>query len=249
MSGHSKWSTIKRQKGLNDSKRGQAFTKLSNAITIAVRSGGSADPSFNFKLRLAVDAARAANMPKDNIDRAISRASGKMAGDMDEAVYEGFGPGGVSIIVETATDNNQRTVSEVKSTFDKNGGSLGVPGAVSYQFEQKGLISVQKNGQTLDELFLTAAEAGAEDVEDGEEEVTVYTKPEELNAVRETLANAGLTITGAEFTRKPTIIVSIEEIEKAQKILSLLERLESLGDVQKVYANFDIPDEVMKQLS
>jgi YebC/PmpR family DNA-binding regulatory protein len=168
---------------------------------------------------------------------------------MGSCIDVGFGPGGVSIIVETATDNNQRTVSEVKSTFDKNGGSLGVPGAVSYQFEQKGLISVQKNGQTLDELFLLAAEAGAEDVEDGEEEVTVYTKPDELNAVRETLANAGLTITGAEFTRKPTIIVSIEEIEKAQKILSLLERLESLGDVQKVYANFDIPDEVMKQLS
>jgi YebC/PmpR family DNA-binding regulatory protein len=248
MSGHSKWSTIKRQKGANDAKRGQAFTKLSNAITIAVRSGGSADPNFNFKLRLAVDAARAANMPKDNIDRAISRASGKTAGDMEEGVYEGFAPGGVSVIVETATDNNQRTVGEVKSTFDKNGGSLGVPGAVSYQFDQKGLITVQKNGMSLDDLFLLAAEAGAEDVEDGEEEVSVYTKPDELNSVREALVAASLTITGAEFTRKPNLLVTIDEVEKAQKILNMLEKLESLGDVQKVYANFDIPEEIMKQL-
>lgn len=249
MSGHSKWSTIKRQKGVNDAKRGQAFTKLSNAITIAVRSGGSSDPNFNFKLRLAIDAARAANMPKDNIDRAIARASGKNAGEMEEAVYEGFGPGGVSIIVETATDNNQRTVSEVKSTFDKNGGSLGVPGSVSYQFEQKGLITVAKNNKSLDDLFLLAAEAGAEDVEDGEEEMTIYTKPEELNVVREALTKADLPVTNAEFTRKPNLLVSIDDTEKAQKILSMLEKLESLGDVQKVYANFDIPDEIMKQLS
>jgi YebC/PmpR family DNA-binding regulatory protein len=248
MSGHSKWSTIKRQKGVNDAKRGQAFTRLSNAITIAVRSGGSADPNFNFKLRLAIDAARSANMPKDNIDRAISRASGKMAGEMDEAVYEGFAPGGVSVIVETATDNNQRTVSEVKSTFDKNGGSLGVPGAVSYQFEQKGLIMVQKNNKSLDDLFLIAAEAGAEDVEDAEEEVAIYTKPEALNTVRESLSQLGLTITGAEFTRKPTLLVSIEDVEKAQKVLAMLEKMESLGDVQKVYANFDISEEIMKQL-
>jgi YebC/PmpR family DNA-binding regulatory protein len=232
MSGHSKWSTIKRQKGVNDAKRGQAFTRLSNAITIAVRSGGSADPNFNFKLRLAIDAARSANMPKDNIDRAISRASGKMAGEMDEAVYEGFAPGGVSVIVETATDNNQRTVSEVKSTFDKNGGSLGVPGAVSYQFEQKGLIMVQKNNKSLDDLFLIAAEAGAEDVEDAEEEVAIYTKPEALNTVRESLSQLG----------------SIEDVEKAQKVLAMLEKMESLGDVQKVYANFDISEEIMKQL-
>lgn len=249
MSGHSKWSTIKRQKGVNDAKRGQAFTRLSNAITLAARSGGSSDPSFNFKLRLAIDAARAANMPKDNIDRAIARATGKLAGEMEEAVYEGFGPGGVSIIVETATDNNQRTVSEVKSTFDKNGGTLGVPGAVAYQFEQKGMITVVKNGKTLDDIFLIAAEAGAEDVEEGEEDAYIYTKPDELNTVREAVQAANLTITEADFIRKPTLMVSIDDAEKARKVMTLLDRLESLGDVQKVYDNVDISEDIMKQIT
>lgn len=246
MSGHSKWATIKRAKGVNDAKRGQTFTKLSNAITLAVREGGGvADPAFNFKLRLAIDAARSANMPKDNIDRAITRASGKGEAALEEAVYEGFAPNGVSLIIETATDNKQRTVSEVKSTLDKGGGTLGVQGAVSYQFEQKGLITVEKEGKSFDELFLIAIDAGAEDVEESSEEVLLYTKPEDLNRVRENLLGQNLKITTAEFTRQPTLLVKIDDAEKAQKVLALLDKLESLSDVQKVYANFDIPEELI----
>jgi YebC/PmpR family DNA-binding regulatory protein len=245
MSGHSKWSTIKRQKGANDAKRGQIFTKLSMAVTLAVREGGGvADPSGNFKLRLAIDAARTANMPKENIDRAIARASGKGEAALEEAVYEGFGPGGVSIIIETATDNKQRTVSEVKSTLDKNGGSLGVQGAVAYQFEQKGMITTQKPSN-MDDFFLQAVEAGAEDIEDSGDEVIVYTKPEDLNAVRENLLAQNISIIGAEFTRKPTTFITIDDKERAEKIMNLVDKLESLGDVQKVYLNVDIPDELI----
>ena len=245
MSGHSKWSTIKRQKGVNDAKRGQIFTKLSMAVTLAVREGGNvADPASNFKLRLAVDAARAANMPKENIDRAIARASGKGEATLEEAVYEGFGPGGVSLIIETATDNKQRTVSEVKSTLDKNGGSLGVQGAVAYQFEQKGMIVTPKPSN-MDELFMQIVEAGAEDLEESGEEVVMYTKPEDLNAVREKLLAQSLPIVSAEFTRKPITPITIEDREKAEKIIGLVDKLESLGDVQKVYANVDIPDELI----
>lgn len=245
MSGHSKWSTIKRQKGVNDAKRGQIFTKLSMAVTLAVREGGGVtDPAGNFKLRLAIDAARAANMPKENIDRAISRANGKGEAALEEAVYEGFGPGGVSLIIETATDNKQRTVSEVKSTLDKNGGSLGVQGAVAYQFEQKGMIGTPKPAN-MDDFFLLAVEAGAEDLEEGDDEVIVYTKPEDLNSVREKLLAQNITITSAEFTRIPTTPITIEDPEKAEKIISLVDKLESLGDVQKVYINAQIPDELI----
>lgn len=243
MSGHSKWSTIKRQKGVTDAKRGQMFTKLSNAITIAVREGGGiTDINGNVRLRLVVDTARAANMPKDNIDRAIARAAGKTGAVLEEAVYEGFGPGGISIIVETATDNKQRTVSEVKSTFDKNGGSMGVPGAVAYQFEQKGQITLTKGNRSVDDIFLVAAEAGAEDVEEVGNDVIIYTKPDELNHVREELLKEKLLVLSAEFTRKPMTLVMVEESERAQKLFSLIEKLEDLGDVQKVYANFDVPE-------
>lgn len=245
MSGHSKWATIKRQKGANDARRGQLFTKLSMAVTLAVREGGGvSDPSGNFKLRLAIDAARAANMPKENIDRAIARASGKGEAALEEAVYEGFGPGGVSFIVESATDNKQRTVSEVKSTLDKNGGTLGVQGAVSYQFEQKGMIVVPKPSD-MDQLFIQAIDSGAEDVEEGGEEVIIYTKPEDLNMVRENLLAFQLPILSAEFTRKPTTMITIDDREKAEKIIGLIDKLESLGDVQKVYTNADIPDELL----
>lgn len=174
MSGHSKWSTIKRQKGANDAKKGQQFTKLSIAITLAVKQGGGiGDPNMNPKLRLAVDAARNANMPKDNIERAIERASGKNASEMTEVLYEGFGPGGISVIVEAITDNKQRTTPEIKSIFDKNGGTLGVQGSVGYQFEQKGQITVGKNGHSFDDVFLIAVEQGADDVEDIEEEFVI----------------------------------------------------------------------------
>src|SRR5579883_2068871 len=171
MSGHSKWATIKRQKGANDAKRGVLFTKLSNAISVAVRQGGGvADPTQNFRLRLAVDAARNANMPKENIERAISRASGKDAKAFEEVVYEGFGPGGISVIIEAATDNKNRTTPEVKSIMEKNGGTMGQMGSVAYQFQLIGRITLQKGEKSLDDIFMEAAELGAQDVEEGEDE-------------------------------------------------------------------------------
>lgn len=247
MSGHSKWSTIKRQKGAADIKRGQIFTKLSNAIIIAVREGGGiGDPQTNFKLRLAIDKARASNMPKENIERAIERGQGIGAGaNLENVVYEGFTPGGVALIIEATTDNRLRTTSEVRNVVEKSGGTLASPGAVSYQFAQKGLITVRKDGKTLDDIFLLAADKGAEDVEEAGNEVLVYTKPDELAKIKDELSKEGILIVEAELIRKPITIVQIPNKEAAQKILSFMEKLESLDDVQRVYANFDIQDELI----
>ncbi len=247
MSGHSKWSTIKRQKGANDAKRGQLFTKLAKAITIAVgQGGGVADPNTNPRLRLAVDAARAANMPKDNIDRAIQRAIGKQAAEMEEVTYEGFGPGGFCVIVEAITDNKQRTTPEVKSKFDKLGGNMGAQGSVAYQFEQKGLISVSLNGNSFDEIFLIAADAGAEDMEEAGDEVLIYTRPEDLGKVRDAILQNKLAVKNAEIIRKPLTIIQITDTDVAQKAISFTEKLEEMDDVQKIYANYDIADDILK---
>ena len=243
MSGHSKWATIKRQKGANDAKRGQQFTKLSNAIIIAVRQGGNVtDPEGNPRLRLAIDAARAANMPKENIERAINRAAGKSAESVDEAVYEGFGPGGFSVMVEAVTDNKQRTVAEIQSFFKKNGGSIGAPGSVAYQFTQKGAVTVEKDGKTLDDIYLIAAEADAEDIEDAGEEVIIYTEPTHLAKTREEIKKNGLTIITADLIRRPIVNHVISDTEAAKKALDFLDKLDEMDDVQKVYANLDIPD-------
>ena len=247
MSGHSKWSTIKRQKGFQDLWRGKTFTKISNAITIAVKSsGGIGDPRENPKLRLAVEAAKEANMPKANIERAIERAKTKGAGEFQEVIYEGFGPGGFSVMVEAITDNKQRTTPIIKSIFDRGGGTLGTPGSVAYQFEQKGQIIVKKNGSTLDEIFLIAADSGAEDVEDvsndTSEQVIVYTNPSDLAKVRDTLVEKGYTIEQAELIRKPLTTIQVSDKELISKIITFLERIEDEDDVQKVYANYDIPD-------
>lgn len=246
MSGHSKWAQIKRQKGAADVRRGLAFTKLSTAITLSVKQGGGiTDPQQNFRLRLAIDKAHSANMPKDTIERAIEKGVGKgKDAELVEAVYEGFGPGGVAVIVEAATDNKQRTSSEIKNIFEKSGGHLGIPGAVSYQFQLKGLITVKKNDKTIDDIFLIAADAGADDVEDALDEVLIYTKPEELAKVRKYLEEY-LSIVGAELIRKPTITVPVTEKHTASQVLSFVEKLEDANDVQKVYANFDITDSVM----
>lgn len=247
MSGHSKWSQIKRQKGVTDIKRGQNFTKISNAITIAVREGkGVTDPDQNFRLRLAIDKARDNNMPKENIDRAIQRASGKQAEELKSVVYEAFGPGGISLIIEAATDNKLRTTSDVKNVLEKNGATFGTPGSVSYQFITKGLIIVKKNDKTVDEIFLKAADAGAEDVEEVGDEVFIYTKSDELAVIRDNLSGS-LQVISAELTRKPAITVSISDKEMANRILRFLEKIENLDDVQKVYSNFDIPDELIKE--
>lgn len=246
MSGHSKWAQIKRQKGVTDVKRGLMFTKLSTAIAIAVREGrGITDPSQNFKLRLAIEKARSLNMPKNNIERAMQKGAGAgIAGGLEEVVYEGFGPGGVAVIVDAITDNKIRTTAEVKNVFDKNNGSLGTPGAVMYQFQLKGLIIAKKGNKSIDELFLLAADASAEDIEDAGEEVLIYTKSDELGKVRDNLAQL-ISITDAQLTRKPTATVQIAEKETGLKVLSFMEKLEDLADVQKVYSNFDILDNLL----
>lgn len=257
MSGHSKWAQIKRQKGVADIKRGQAFTKLANAITIAVRDGGGmADPESNFKLRLTIEKARSANMPKENIERAIARGRGTgEKGQLEEVIYEGFGPGGIAVMIECVTDNRDRTRSEVRNIFDKSGGTLGQSGSVSYQFEKVGLITVKKEGLTTDDVLTKAIEAGAEDVEEvplrqgfegqAGDVVLIYTDPTKLKSVQEALDKSGLTVVEAELSRKPTVTIPITDKESANKIISFVEKLESLDDVHKVYSNFDISDELL----
>lgn len=250
MSGHSKWSTIKRQKGVADAKRGREFTKLGNAITIAVREGGgSGDPAINFKLRLAMDQARIANMPKENIQRAIDRGLGRggAGGQLETVTYEGYAPGKVALVIGVLTDNKNRAISEVRGILEKNGGTFASTGAVSWMFTDVGLINVNKNDKTVDDVLEAAVEAGAEDVEDAGEFVEVFTKPNEVGAVKKRLEASGFTVKSAELFKRPTTIVEITDSQTAKKVLSVIEKIEDLDDVSKVYANFDIPDEILKQ--
>lgn len=241
MSGHSKWSTIKRQKGAKDAARGAAFTKLGNAIAIAARSG--ADPDMNFALRLAMDKAKAANMPLANIQRSIDRGSGKLGGaQIQEVMYEGYGPGGVAIIVEAATDNINRTLPEVRTAFSKHGGNMAEKGAVAFQFNKKGIIRVRGSG---DDLVLKAIEAGADDVEEEGEESTIYTDPKQLANVREELRNGGIEVIDAELSFVPTNEVKIEDKETAGKVMRLMDALDELNDVTSTHTNFDIPEELI----
>jgi YebC/PmpR family DNA-binding regulatory protein len=247
MSGHSKWSQIKRQKGANDAKRGALFTKLTREIITAARQGGG-DPDGNYRLRIAVDKARANSMPADNIKRAIERAAGGGADaeQYEEITYEGFGPNNVAVIVATMTDNRNRTASEVRSLFTKSGGSL-TP--VAWQFEQRGLISVPLNGRDPDEVTLAAIDAGASDVGSPEGgSLLVVTEPADLERVRATLAKQGYAAESAELSMEPTTKVELTEEKAARTVLTFVERLEDLDDVQNVYANFDIPDALMEQL-
>lgn len=238
MSGHSKWETIKRQKGANDAKRGAVFTKLGNAIAIAARSG--TDPETNFALRLAIDKAKAANMPMSNVERAIQRVSDKNATQLQEVMYEGYGPGGVAILVECATDNLNRTYPEVKLAFSKHGGSIAEKGAVAFQFDRKGMIRVVGSG---DEIVLQALDAGAEDViEEGEESI-IYTDPKELAKIRENLKNAGLNVTEAQLTYVPNNTVEVTDAVTAGKIMRVMDALDDLDDVTATHTNFDIPEE------
>ncbi|KKR76992.1 MAG: transcriptional regulator [Candidatus Levybacteria bacterium GW2011_GWA2_40_8] len=237
MSGHSKWSTIKRQKGAADVKRGQAFTKISNAITIAVKQGGGvSDPDSNPRLRIAIDAARKVNMPKDNIERVIQRAQHKGEGGVEEVVYEGFIPGGAGVIVEAVTDNPNRTTSEIKNLFGKFGASLARPGAVSYQFANVGEITVLKNTKSMDEMLMIAADAGAEDVSEDSEAFTIYTNPHELTKVKESLEKQGISVEEAFLSKKAVTNISLDP-GKEEGIINFLQSLENLDDVQKVYTN------------
>lgn len=246
MSGHSKWSTIKRQKGVADIKRGQTFTKISNAITIAVKLGGGGDVDSNPRLRMAVDGARAVNMPKDNIERAIEKGLGKGKEGLEEVLYEGFGPGHVAFVVEGVTDNRLRTNQEVRSIFDRSGGALAGQGAVSYLFEKVGEVKVKGKGTDKDEEMLELIDAGAKDVEDFEEEgvqkFLVYTEPTSLNTIGHTIGSAGYEIEAQDLIMKPTTTQLIEDKTLAERVIAFAEKLEDQDDVQKVYSNFDIPD-------
>ncbi len=248
MSGHSKWSTIKRQKELKDARRGQVFTKLGNAITTAVRSGGGiGDPEKNFKLRLAVEKAHSLNMPNQNIQRAIERGMGGKGGaDWSEIVYEGYGPEGVAIMVEATTDNKNRTTSEIKNLFERGGGNLASPGAVAFQFKKLGLITVEKVND-IDEQILKLIDLGAEDVEEATDVIEVYVKPETTREMRKKIEDLGFKVLSEELIMQPSNWVKIENKEKAEKVLKFMENLEEHDDVQKVYANFDIPQEILNQ--
>lgn len=240
MSGHSKWSTIKREKGAKDAARGAVFTKLGNAIAIAARSG--TDPSTNFALRLAMDKARAANMPTANIERAVQRVADKNAAQLQEVMYEGYGPGGVAILVEVATDNLNRTYPEVKLAFSKHGGNIAEKGAVAFQFDRKGMIRAKGSG---DELLMQALDAGAEDLQEEGDESVIYTDPTDLAKVRDALREAGVTILEAELTYVPNTTVPVADKETAGKILRLMDALEDVEEVTATHVNFDIPEELL----
>jgi YebC/PmpR family DNA-binding regulatory protein len=249
MSGHSKWSTIKHQKGAADAKRGAMFTKLSRDIALAVRDGGGADPDMNFRLRLAIDKAKTNNMPQDNILRAVKRASGDGAGgdSLEEVIYEGYGPGGGAILLQALTPNRNRTAADVRSTFSRGGGNLGESGCVAWNFETKGLITLEMDDEVKgEEVSLLAIDAGADDVKLEDGLLEVYTTPEELLAVRQSLESAGVVTTATEVSMVPKSTVSLGEKE-AEQTLKLLDNLEELADVQKAYTNADFPPEVLQK--
>ncbi|HKG19488.1 MAG TPA: YebC/PmpR family DNA-binding transcriptional regulator [Candidatus Limnocylindrales bacterium] len=249
MSGHSKWSTIKRQKGANDAKRGALFTKVAREISVAARQGGG-DPDANYRLRLAIEKARAVNMPADNIKRTIDKATGGGEGEQfEEIVYEGYGPGGVAVLVEAATDNRNRTAAEVRSIFTKTGGQLAGSGAVAWQFEPRGLIAVARDGVDPDEVALAAIDAGADDVDtEDPETIEIFTAPADLERVRVALDQAGVPVDSAENTMIAKQTVELDSA-KARQALRLVEQLEDLDDVQRVTANFDIPEDVYAEVA
>jgi YebC/PmpR family DNA-binding regulatory protein len=249
MSGHSKWSTIKRKKGAIDAKRGKIFTRLIKEITVAARAGGG-DPEGNPRLRTAVLAAKTENMPKDNIARAIKKGTGEIAGEIyDEIMYEGYGPGGVAVLVECMTDNRNRTVADVRHYFAKSNGNMGESGCVSWMFDKKGLILVDKKNTTEEELMDMALEAGAEDVIEEESEFHIHTAPEDLETVRGALEERGLSFVDVQISMIPKNTVEVTDEKIARSLMKLMENLEDHDDVQNVYANFDIDDALMEQLS
>ncbi len=244
MSGHSKWASIKHKKGAIDAKRGKIFTKMAAEISVAAQDG--ADPAMNFKLRLAVQKAKAANVPAANIERAIAKGSGQGGGaKLEQLTYEGYGPAGVAVLVKALSDNRNRTASDVKSAFSKHGGSLGGQGSVAFMFEQKGEI-VCKSGLDKDELSLKAIEAGAADIDDSGDQLIVYTSPTEVEKVRDALGEDN--VETAEVKLEPTQTIVVDDEAKAKTLLRLMDALDDLDDVVETTANFDIPDEIMSKL-
>jgi YebC/PmpR family DNA-binding regulatory protein len=250
MSGHSKWSSIKHKKGAADAKRGQLFTKLTRALIVAAKDGGP-DPASNLALQNAIEKARAASMPKDNIERAIARGSGTGAdaAAYEHISYEGYGPGGVAVYVDVLTDNRNRTAGEVRHIFARHDGNLAESGAVAWLFERKGVVLVDRDSTDEDELTLAAADAGAEDVAEEGSSYEVTCAPEDLQAVREALEAAGIEVADAEVTMLPKTTVEIDDESVARKVLRLIDGLEENDDVQDVYANFDIPEHVLEAVA
>jgi YebC/PmpR family DNA-binding regulatory protein len=245
MSGHSKWHTIKHKKGALDAKRGKIFTKLIKEITVAARTGGSGDVDQNARLRKVVTDAKGMNMPNDTIDRAIKRGTGELEGvNYDEITYEGYGIGGVAVLIDTMTDNRNRTVAELRHLFSKNGGNLGEAGSVAWMFDKKGLIIVDKSAKSEDELFELALEAGADDMQEDGSVFEIYTSPDAFNDVHEALQKAGIEIQSAEVSKIPQTYIKLEG-DDAKKMLKLYEALDDHDDVQNLYANFDIDESEM----
>ncbi len=248
MSGHSKWATIKRAKGATDAKRGQLFTKLAREITVAARSG-LPDPESNARLRIAVQKARAENMPKDNIDRAIERAKGGTGGEsLDELFYEGYGPGGIAFMIQAMTDNRNRTVGEVRAAFTRGGGTLGTDGAVAWMFDSVGQIVASPGKLDPEAVALLAIDAGALEFEIEDDAVIVYTEQQDLHKVQEQLSETGLEIESSELIMKPKDPIT-PDTDLAVKVIRLVERLEDLDDVQTVYTNMNLTDDVLAQVS
>ena len=242
MSGHSHFATIKRQKESKDAARGNIFSKLAKAISIAAKTGGGPDPDSNFKLRVAIDKARGFNMPKDNIERALKQAQGGL--DVEEATYEGFGPSGIAVMVEVATDNRNRTGQEIKNIFERAGGRLAGPGAVSFNFESKGQLVVQKEVDTESQM-LKLIDLGVEDLEESDDGIEVHVAPEKLSSIRKSLEEAGFIITLTELVQKPKNYQTVLDASSAKKAVGFLDSLSELEDVQKVFANLDVPEEVL----
>lgn len=248
MSGHSKWSTIRHKKGAADAKRGKIFTKLIKEITVAAKMGGG-DQNANPRLRTAVLAAKAENMPKDNIERAIKKGTGELEGvSYEEITYEGYGPNGAAVLIESLTDNKNRAVADIRHIFSKRGGNLGENGCVAWMFDKKGYLVIEKKAIDEDTLMETALEAGAEDVRDDGDNFEVITAPEDFEAVKEAIDNAEIPYTDSEITMLPQSTVNLEGKE-AEQMIRLMEALDDCDDVQKVYTNADIPDEVMSGVS
>jgi YebC/PmpR family DNA-binding regulatory protein len=244
MSGHSKWSTIKHKKGATDAKRGKIFTKLIKEITVAARTGGG-DPASNPRLRTAIIAAKNENMPKDNIERAIKKGTGELEGvNYEESTYEGYGPGGAAVLIESLTDNKNRAVADIRHIFNKWGGNLGENGCVSWMFDSKGYIGIEKSSVDEEKLMEMAIEAGADDIRDNDDSFEIITEPDDFEAVKAAVDKASINYIEAEITMLPQTLVSLEGKE-AEQMIRLMEKLEDCDDVQKVYTNADIPDELV----
>ncbi len=249
MSGHSKWSSIKHKKGAADAKRGKVFTKLIKEITVAARMGGSGDPDANPRLRTAILAAKSENMPKDNIERAIKKGTGELEGvNYEENTYEGYGPGGAAILIESLTDNKNRAVADIRHIFNKRGGSMGENGCVAWMFDKKGYINIEKKAVDEDMLMETAIEAGAEDVKDDGNNFEIITAPEDFEPVKQAIEDASIPFIEAEVTMLPKTTTDIEG-KDAEQMIRMMDAFDDCEDVQKVYTNADIPDDVMNSIS